>query len=144
MLRCFAFFPTWLLWAVVPLGAQTSTQPTAGELNDTLKELKNQFEQMKSDYEMRIAELERKLIQFSASESSAPSSSAPQDATLTGGERTLQALNPEISVTGDATARFSDNRGSPGFNRLNFVFLDEFHTVCVRLTHFFSVSPRKP
>ena len=120
MLRCFAFFPTWLLWAVVPLGAQTSTQPTAGELNDTLKELKNQFEQMKSDYEMRIAELERKLIQFSASESSAPSSSAPQDATLTGGERTLQALNPEISVTGDATARFSDNSGSPGFNRLNF------------------------
>lgn len=88
MLRRFVFFQTWLLLAANPLGAQTSFEPTAGELNDALKELKNQFEQMKSDYEMRITELERKLIQFSASESSAPSSSAPQDATLTGGERT--------------------------------------------------------
>ena len=30
------------------------------------------------------------------------------------------------------------------FNRLNFVFLGEFHPVCVRLTRSFSVSPRKP
>ena len=120
MLRRFALFLTWLLWAAVPLGAQTSAQPTAGELNDALKDLKNQFDQMKSAYEIRIAELERKLIQFSAAELPATPPSVPQDATFSGGETTLQALNPEISVSGDATARFSDNSENSEFNRLNF------------------------
>ncbi len=120
MLRQYAFFPTWLLSATIPLGAQTSSQPSTGELNDTLVQLKNQFEQMKSDYEARIAELERKLVQLTAGDSSAASFPEPREATVTGGERTLQALNPEISITGDATARFGDNSGDSEFNRLNF------------------------
>ena len=40
--------------------------------------------------------------------------------TFTGGQRTLQALNPEISITGDATVRYSDDNSNRDFNRLNF------------------------
>jgi hypothetical protein len=120
MLRRLALLLSCLLLGANPLGAQTISQPTTSELNDALTGLKDQFERMQSNFEMRITELERKLIQFSIAESPAPSSPSPQDTTFTEGARTLQALNPEISVTGDVTARFSDNSGDPEFNRLNF------------------------
>ncbi|MEE8349472.1 MAG: hypothetical protein V3R94_07870 [Acidobacteriota bacterium] len=119
MLRRVVFF-LWCLLGASPLGAQTSSQLTTSELNDALNALKIQFEQMRSSYEMRIAALEQKLIQFSAAEPPATSSPESLDTSFTEGARTLQALNPEISVTGDVTARFSDTSGNPEFNRLNF------------------------
>ena len=121
MLRRFALLQSVFLSATVSLAAQTP-QPTVEELSQALQELQDQLVQLKSDHARRLAELEQRILQLSAatpqltSEAAAP----PQDISSTGGQRTLQALNPEISVTGDVTARFSDNRQDPDFNRLNF------------------------
>ena len=119
MLRRFALLQSVFLWATVSLVAQTS-QPTVEELNQALQELQDQLAQLKSDHSRKLAELEQRILQFSAAtpqltfEATAP----PQDVT-TGGQRTLQALNPEISVTGDATVRYSNDSANPNFNRLN-------------------------
>ena len=119
MFRRFALLQSVFLWATVSLVAQTS-QPTVEELNQALQELQDQLAQLKSDHSRKLAELEQRILQFSAAtpqltfEAAAP----PQDVT-TGGQRTLQALNPEISVTGDATVRYSNDSANPNFNRLN-------------------------
>jgi hypothetical protein len=121
MLRRFAVLQFVFLWATVSLAAQTS-QAAVEELNQALQELQDQLAQLKSDHARRLAELEQRILQLSAatpqltSEAAAPA----QDVSSTGGQRTLQALNPEISVTGDVTARFSDNGQNPDFNRTNF------------------------
>jgi hypothetical protein len=121
MLRRFAVLQFVFLWATVSLAAQTS-QAAVEELNQALQELQDQLAQLKSDHARRLAELEQRILQLSAatpqltSEAAAPA----QDVSSTGGQRTLQALNPEISVTGDVTARFSDNGQNSDFNRTNF------------------------
>lgn len=121
MLRRFALLQSVFLWATVSLVAQTS-QPTVEELNQALQELQDQLAQLQSDHARRLAELERRILQLSAAAPQLTSEAAasPQAVRSTGGQRTLQALNPEISVTGDVTARFSDNKQDPDFNRLNF------------------------
>ena len=79
------------------------------DLSRSLERLQEQFEGLKSDYERRLAELERRILRLSAATSQPPAEkpAAPKRVTFTGGQRTLQALNPEISITGDATVRFS-------------------------------------
>lgn len=106
-----------------------------GEVEGVRKEienLKNELENLKAEYAGKIKRLEERVIkletasaasesaQFTlpSTESSAPSTQTA-DTTFTGGERTLQGLNPEISVTGDFTGRLSDNRADGDFNRFN-------------------------
>ncbi len=99
-----------------------------------LEVIKKELETLKAEYAEKIARLEQRLDQLEASsaaaqptqftlppttESSAPVGQAA-GATFSGGERTLQGLNPEISVTGDFTGRLSDNRADDEFNRFNF------------------------
>ena len=119
MLRQFAILQSVFLWATASLVAQTS-QPTVEELNQALQELQDQFVQLQSEHASRLAQLEQRILQLSAA-APQPISEAPrpQDAGSTGGQRTLQALNPEISVTGDATVRYSSDKTNPNFNRLN-------------------------
>jgi hypothetical protein len=120
MLRCFTFLHFVFLWASASLIAQTS-QPTIEELSQALQELQDQLAQVKSDHARRLADLEQRILQLSAAPPQSTFAAAPpQDVSSTGGQRTLQALNPEISVTGDVTARYSDNKQDPDFNRLNF------------------------
>ena len=120
MLRRFAFLQSVFLWATASLVAQTS-QPTVEELNQALQELQDQFAQLQSDHARRLAELEQRILQLSAAAPQPTSAAArpSQDTGSTGGQRTLQALNPEISVTGDATVRYSSDNANPNFNRLN-------------------------
>ena len=120
MLRHFAFLQSVFLWATASLVAQTS-QPTVEELNQALQELQDQFVQLQSEHARRLAQLEQRILQLSAAAPQPISVVArpPQDAGSTGGQRTLQALNPEISVTGDATVRYSNDNTNPNFNRLN-------------------------
>jgi len=120
MLRRFAFLQSVFLWATASLVAQTS-QPTVEELNQALQELQDQFVQLQSEHASRLAQLEQRILQLSAAAPQPISVIArpPQDAGSTGGQRTLQALNPEISVTGDATVRYSSDKTNPNFNRLN-------------------------
>ncbi|HSR52924.1 MAG TPA: hypothetical protein VLV83_19045 [Acidobacteriota bacterium] len=138
-----------ILWQVAltglsqaPQGAPTEEQQSKKRIEELARELADlraEFEQVKSTYGQRIAEIQEQLdklqpISASASPSetfrapaaaaapagapSAVTSSAPQ--TFSGGERTLQGLNPEISLTGDFTGRLSDNRDADEFNRFNF------------------------
>ena len=119
MLRHFAFLQSVFLWATASLVAQTS-QPTVEELNQALQELQDQFVQLQSEHASRLAQLEQRMLQLSAAAPQPiPVAARPQDAGSTGGQRTLQALNPEISVTGDATVRYSNDKTNPNFNRLN-------------------------
>ena len=120
MLRHFAFLQSVFLWATASLVAQTS-QPTVEELNQALQELQDQFVQLQSEHARRLAQLEQRILQLSAAAPRPISVAArpPQDSSSTGGQRTLQALNPEISVTGDATVRYSNDNTNPNFNRLN-------------------------
>ena len=121
MLRRLAFFQSLFILVTTSLIAQVSLQPTVEEFSRAVQELQHQLEQMRSDHERRLAELERRLLQLSAatpqpiSEAQAPS----QAVIFTGGQRTLQALNPEISVTGDASVRYTNDNANPNFNRLN-------------------------
>ncbi|MDA2930647.1 hypothetical protein MYX84_12000 [Acidobacteria bacterium AH-259-O06] len=122
MLRPLAFLGCSFLFVTTIAIAQTRSEPTAEELSTTLQELKSQLEQMKAEYEKRISELERQIVQLSAvtPQPTTETRAAAKDVTFTGGQRTLQALNPEVSVTGDNTLRISDRSGDEEFNRLNF------------------------
>ena len=122
------------------LAAQEADDPVA-QLRRELEDIRREFEQSRSSCEARISRLEEQLAQLQpgltaaavvASESvpafqmppPPPFSEAPAAPTkakaFSGGERALQALNPEISVTGDTTARLSDDPGNREFNRFNF------------------------
>lgn len=114
-----------LVWHIQlsPAPAQDPAPDPTQKLVQELQQLKQQLEEMKAGYERRIAALESKVTQLQARSITAPEAGAPvptRDVSFTGGERTLQKLNPEISATGDVTGRFSDNHESPDFNRLKF------------------------
>ena len=114
------------------------------QLTRDLARLRLEIQAMKTVYQGRIDELEsrvRTLEQggspevpepqppvsdtaggFRLPEGAAPAEpeSQPAPATFSSGQRTLQALNPEISVTGDISARYSDDSTNSEFRRLNF------------------------
>ncbi|MFQ5738299.1 MAG: hypothetical protein ACE5JX_04760 [Acidobacteriota bacterium] len=116
--------------------AQNSQADGVQQLKKEMERLRAEIAALKSEYERRIGVLESRLAEArtSASQSgfkfpAAPagavpvpsaSPSASSDVTFSSGARTLQALNPEISITGDVTARYSDDTLNPDFNRLNF------------------------
>ncbi len=123
---------------VILSGSLAAQDPSVDleELKREIERLKKDFETIKVDYDQRMAALEQKLARMqpagSVSEATPvfkipeppPEAAAPQpassDANFSGGERTLQGLNPEISVTGDLTGRLSDNRRDDEFNRFNY------------------------
>ncbi len=114
MLRHFAFLQSVFLWATVSLAAQTP-QPTVEELNQALQELQDQFVQLQSEHASRLAQLEQRILQLSAAAPQPISVAArpPQDTGSTGGQRTLQALNPEISVIGNFIAAAGQDQVNP-------------------------------
>ncbi len=107
------------------------------ELKREIAKLKQEFEAVKTSYDERMSRLELKLMELQSPAPAQEASTQPvfempaapdepaepqtqADKTFSGGERTLQGLNPEISVTGDFTGRLSDNRADDEFNRFNF------------------------
>ncbi len=122
--------------ALTVIGCATLTAPAQGsgeEVRKEIEKLKQELEALKAEHAQRIQRLEQRLDELQAVSVSEPAqftlpptpeSAAPptqvSDTTFSGGERTLQALNPEISVTGDFTGRLSDNRADSDFNRFNF------------------------
>lgn len=132
-----------LLWMTAFGAAQPGQSKPPGpvsseqveELKRELERLRSEFEQLKTSYGERIASIEERLDglrpeaaalpEFRPSAASTPAAPAgpPADASdvsFSGGERTLQKLNPEISLTGDFSGRLSDNRADEEFNRFNF------------------------
>ena len=93
-------------------------------LRQEIETLRRQLETVSAQYKERLEVLEGRLARLEIPDPSVPRTttsvpSAPQSSPP-GGERALQALNPEISVTGDATARYSNDSTDPAFNRLVF------------------------
>ncbi len=125
------------------LGIQARSQDLE-QLTRDLERLRLEMQAMKTVYQGRIDELEHRVRtleqvggdatrapQAEASETGggfrmpegAPESEATEPqapASFSSGQRTLQALNPEISVTGDISARYSDDSKNNEFRRLNF------------------------
>lgn len=115
-------------------------EPQANEvhkLTEELIKLRAEWEKVKADYEQRLSQLEARLNQPGPTDVSQlkpdvsatvpvaaptplPEAKPSSDVTFGGGARNLQKLNPEISATGDVSARYSDNHSDPNFNRLNF------------------------
>lgn len=112
-------------------GSEEANEDRIARLKKEIEGLQAEFEALKVDYAQRLNRLETLVEQLQAdvSEQSAPRFKMPAPAAPApaqtagprrGGERNLQALNPEISVTGDFTGRLSDNRADGEFNRFNF------------------------
>ncbi len=123
---------------VLTLGATTALlgqvrieADEADDLRNEMRELREQMQALREGYEERLSRLEQELemvksaassksTQLPSASTTPQQTSAPTSTTFSGGARTLQALNPEISATGDVTARYSDNNLDPDFNRFNF------------------------
>ena len=117
--------------AAVGKGAPPQEEGKLEQLRGELARLRSELEEAKASYDRRISLLEGRLAELrpaaepepiaASGAAGASAQAAPaRDVTFSGGERNLQKLNPEISVTGDVSARYSDDSRNPGYNRLNF------------------------
>ena len=110
----------YLLLYTTTVGAQEESGRSVQDMEKVVQELQIQLETMRSEFQTKIADLESRLLQVSASRVQPSSEQEPPAQDSSGGQRTLQRLNPEISVLGDVTGRLSDNSTDDEFNRLNF------------------------
>lgn len=95
---------------------------SANDPSDALRVMQQQIDELKAWKEAREQEDLRQAAS-SAARQEGPAAEAPPRVFL-GGERALQALNPEISVTGDFFARFVHEEGKEyaGDERTGFFF----------------------
>lgn len=103
--RALPLVPALALALAVALPAVATAQaPAHDDTADMLRRMQQQIDELKAWKEARELDDLRQAAEAAAREDAAAADTAPR--TFQGGERALQALNPEISITGDLFARY--------------------------------------
>jgi len=97
------------LGLALPAAAPAQT-PAPDATADLLRRMQQQIDELKAWKEARELDDLRQAAEAASREDAADANAAPR--TFQGGERALQALNPEFSVTGDVGARYVHRDGA--------------------------------
>ena len=92
MIRKVAWWGYLLLYTTT-VGAQEESGRSVQDMEKVVQELQVQLETMRSEFQMKIANLESRLLQVSASRVQPSSEQEPPARNSSGGQRTLQRFH---------------------------------------------------